>query len=310
MNVSEIVSFLNDWGYEYDTSGLSQIDNEHDLQFRSIRTANVAGIYYFKGDNVPEVPEGSVLIVDQLQANEENIAQILVGNPQLAHYKLSASEKPNIQASIHETAIIHADAIIGKDVTIGAYSIIGNSVLSDNVIIRNNCTIEDNVQIGQGTTIDSNSVIGAEGLAWIWDEDGTRINQPQTGGVTIGQDCYLGTDVTVVRGSLHENTQIGKETLIAHGTKIGHGSKIGDFVHMANNVSLAGSAVIQNRAFLGSGSVVSSHVEISIGTIVGAGAVVTKKFNESSLILAGVPAKVIGNKNFEKKPKGTPKPHK
>jgi acetyltransferase-like isoleucine patch superfamily enzyme len=81
-------------------------------------------------------------------------------------------------------------------------------------------------------------------------------------------------------------------------------------VHLANNVSLAGNAIIEERVFLGSASVVSPNVRVSKGNIIGAGAVVTKTFVQENVTLAGVPAKIIALNNFEKKPSGAPKPFK
>jgi len=170
--------------------------------------------------------------------------------------------------------------------------------------------IEDNVILKKNSFIDSNSVIGAAGLAWIWDSNGNRIIQPQLGGVIIGEDCILATDVTIVRGSLSENTNIGTGTVIAHGTKIGHGSIINDHVHIANNVSIAGNANVGERCFLGSACVISSNITIADNCIVGAGAVVAKNVTENYVTLAGVPAKIIKRSNYEDKPKGAPKPFK
>ncbi|HMT27869.1 MAG TPA: DapH/DapD/GlmU-related protein, partial [Bacteroidia bacterium] len=150
--------------------------------------------------------------------------------------------------------------------------------------------------------------IGARGMAWIWDEDGERVMQPQTGGVIIEEDCILGTGIAIVRGSLSENTIIGKGTVMAHGTKIGHGCVVGQHVHFANNVSLAGNAILGDRVFLGSGCVVSSNVKIGEGCIVGAGAVVHKSIEENYCTVAGVPATIIKRNNFESKPKGAPRP--
>jgi UDP-3-O-[3-hydroxymyristoyl] glucosamine N-acyltransferase len=130
------------------------------------------------------------------------------------------------------------------------------------------------------------------------------------GGVIIEEDCVLGSDISIVRGSLTENTVIGKGTVMAHGTKIGHGCKVGSYVHFANNVSLAGNCIISDRVFLGSACVVSSNVFLPTGCILGAGSVLNKSIEEEFVTLIGVPARVIKKNNFESKPNGAPKPFK
>ena len=156
------------------------------------------------------------------------------------------------------------------------------------------------------TEIEPNSYIGANGVAGMWDETGKRIGQPQFGGVIVEEDCFIGSDVSIVRGSVNEETLIKRGTLIAHGTKIGHGSEIGEECHLANNVSLAGNARIGSRSFLGSACVLSSHVSIANDCVIAAGAVVAKSFTDPFLVLAGVPAKIIDKVLDDKKFNGIP----
>ncbi|HNF72393.1 MAG TPA: DapH/DapD/GlmU-related protein, partial [Chitinophagaceae bacterium] len=202
------------------------------------------------------------------------------------------------------------DAEIHSSVSIGPYCVLGRCTLSEGVELKSHVVIEDRVHIGARTRIDAHSAIGVPGMAWIWSQEGERIMQPQLGGVVIEEDCLLASDISVVCGSLSENTRIGKGTVIAHGSKIGHGAQIEEYVHMANNVSLAGNAVIGHHSFLGSASVISSNITLPAHSIVGAGAVVNKNFTESYLTLAGVPAQIIRKNNYEEKPRGVPKPFK
>lgn len=279
-------------------------------QFASIKNVISDGIYFFENSaiatNFPIT--NSIIITSEVFETNNNL--IIVSNPQLVHYLINAAINTVKLVGISASSKIDADAKIGAGVYIGENCVIGKCVIEDNVVIKHNVVIEDNVTINKNTFIDSNSVIGAGGLAWIWDAAGNRIIQPQLGGVVIGEDCILATDVTIVRGSLSENTIIGKGTVIAHGTKIGHGVVVKDHVHMANNVSLAGNAVIGERCFLGSACVVSSNIKVADNCIVGAGAVVNKNVEEPFVTLAGVPAKIIKRANYEGKPNGAPKPFK
>lgn len=270
------------------------------------------GVYYLISDYKQEAEsiKNSVILVDYRPEQSDSNTYIKVMNPQLIHYKISATFEKKVVPGIHPTAIIHPKAQISKSAYIGPYCIIGDCIIGENVSLLGHITINDDVVIKQNTVIEANSLIGARGMAWIWDENGERIMQPQLGGVIIEEDCLLGSDISIVRGSLSENTTVGRGTVMAHGTKIGHGSQIGKHVHLANNVSLAGNAQIGDRVFLGSACVVSPNVFIAEGCIVGAGSVVNKSVHEKYATIVGVPGQVIKKDNFEYKPKGAPKPFK
>lgn len=254
--------------------------------------------------------ESSIVLSDiEVQLGDTNTV-ILVRDPQLIHYLLCQLYVEDKKAEIHPTVIINERAQIGNNVNIGAFSVIGECILEDNVWIESNVVIHDNAVIKHETFIDSHCSIGPAGIAWVWNEKGERVKQPQFGGVVIEENCHICTDVTIVRGSMSENTTIGRGTVIAHGSKIGHGSKVGRYVHMANNVSIAGNTTLGNRSFYGSGAIVPPNISIPDNCIVGAGAVVNKTFHGEYLTLVGVPAKVLRNNSHEVKAKGAPIPYK
>jgi UDP-3-O-[3-hydroxymyristoyl] glucosamine N-acyltransferase len=267
-------------------------------KFCSIKKIEEAGLYYLTANVVSKIAEikKSIIISNQIIPDLENCNSFLVlDEPQLAYYKLCRIFFRDSRAyDIHSTAIIHPEAVIDPDVYIGPFSIIGKCIINKGTKIHPHVVIYDHSILGQNVTVEAGSYIGATGVAWIWDKNGERIVQPQVGGVVIGDQCFIGTDVTIVRGSLNEFTQIGHHTLIAHGTKIAHGVDIGAYCHLANNVTIAGSAVIGDRCFLGAASVVSSNIRLSEKIIVGAGAVVVNHFDEGGVVIAGVPAKIKG----------------
>ncbi len=308
----KIISFLISNEIDFEELKASNIDLEGEFIVASLKNPIDRGLYYVD-NNYPSVDENIKHSIIFTNIDKNNIVDtqntyLFIDNPQLVHYKIAALFANQKKQGVHETAIISKKAIISPSAYIGPFCIIENCVIEENVQLISNVTVRNNVIIKKNTIIEGNSVIGARGMAWIWDTDGSRVIQPQNGGVIIGVNCIIGTDISIVRGSLSENTKIGDGVIIAHGTKIGHGSNIGNDVHIANNVSLAGNANIGDRAFLGSACVVSSNVKVAPNCIVGAGAVVSKSFNQEFLTLAGVPAKIIREKNYKDKPKGTPKP--
>ncbi|MDZ4758188.1 MAG: DapH/DapD/GlmU-related protein [Bacteroidota bacterium] len=309
---SQVVALLKEIDPLFVELDNSNIDNNIGFALSSSKNKIESGLYFLTNEYSSEADTiyNSLILVDYVPEKKDTNIYIKVKNPQLAHYKISASIEKKNAPGIHVTAIISPDAQIAASAYIGPFCIVGNCIIEDNVSLLGHITISDNVVIKQNTEIEANSLIGARGMAWIWDEDGTRVMQPQLGGVIIEEDCLLGSDISIVRGSLSENTIVGKGTVMAHGTKIGHGSVIGKYVHLANNVSLAGNAQIGDRVFLGSACVVSPNVFIAEGCIVGAGSVVNKSVHEPHSTIVGVPGKVINKDNFEYKPKGAPKPFK
>lgn len=269
--------------------------------------------FYFVVDGAPEIfdaIQNSVILTNREVDRVNGNVILVVQNPQLVHYKVTALLEQRPQPGIHPTAIISTKAQIHSTAYIGPYCCIDEAVISENVCLYEHVVIKDGVTIGRGTAIDSGTVVGTRGMAWIWDEDGSRVMQPQLGNVSIGADCIIGSNISIVRGSLTESTVIGDGTVIAHGSMIGHGAQIGKLVHFANNVSIAGNARLGDRVFLGSSCVISSNVTVEEGCIVGAGSVVTKSCMEKNVTIVGVPAQVVKRENYNSKPSGAPKPFK
>lgn len=305
IRLKQIIEFL-----DANALNFKLINGEENLEVSpaSLKHMIPNGMYYTVGDFTDDISaiKKSIIITDSIIDTENTL--IIVDNPQLVHYKICELFVEPVIPEIHETAIIHPEAIIGNSVSIGPYCVIEKCVIGDHVILKSHVVVKENSILEEHVFIDSHSCIGAPGLAWIWDENGERVRQPQLGGVIVEAYCHLATDITIVRGSLSENTTIGKSTVMAHGTKIGHGVIVGEHVHMANNVSLAGNAIIGDRSFLGSACIISSNITLPENTIVGAGAMVNKNFPDSFCTLAGIPAKIIKTENYKHKPKGAPKP--
>lgn len=294
---------------------IKQNSLSENYELASLKNIISSGLYYLEKefiDNQSRIKDSLIITnanKNQLSLIEGNVF-ILVKNPQVLFYKLCRLVMPEKRKGIHSTAIVDPKAKIGEGCYIGPYAVIGKTTIEENCQIDAHVIIGDNVVVEKNTTIEPNSYIGANGVAWIWGDDGKRVIQPQFGGVLIGENCFIGSDVSIVRGSVNENTSIGSGTLIAHGTKIGHGSQLAENCHLANNVSLAGNSKVGARTFLGAACVLSSHASVAEDSVVGAGAVVTKAFSEPWVLLAGVPAKIIKKIDSEQKYNGVPQQKK
>lgn len=268
------------------------------------------GLYYYTGDAPGPFDslEGSVVMCAPAVARATASCSALAveGDVQLAFYRVCALLFPRQEEpAVHATAIVHPDAVIGPGVHIGPYAVIGACTIGADTSVHAHVVVMDGSVIGERVVIEPNSCIGATGVAWVWAPDGTRVVLPQLGGVRIGDDVFIGTDVTVVRGMINELTTIGEGCMVAHGSKIGHSAVLGPHCHLANNISIAGSVRIGARSFLGAGCSVRPHTVLAEGTIVGVGAAVVSDSMEPGSILAGVPARRMPGKE---RPSGMPRP--
>lgn len=301
-STEDIKELLGELGIRFESNACER----EGLSFKTLRKIERNGIYYVEGAARSEIQDSLVLCTN-FHGFDQGNSLIEVAHPQLVFYKLmrhiySTSNSPG---EIHPTAIIDPAAVVSPQARIGPYCVIGKCEIASGVRLTSHVVVTDGCVIGENTVVESHSTIGASGVAWVWDaETNERVIQPQIGGVIVGADCFLGSDVSVVRGSVNENTTVGDGTVIAHGTKLGHGCVIGADNHFANNVSLAGNVTTGDRCFFGSASVVRPMITLSADTTVGAGAVVVANVDEPGLVLMGVPAK--GTKPEKKKLSGVP----
>lgn len=257
---------------------------------------------YYVGDD-PEKLNGikkSIIICKPgLEVSRDNANTIIfTKKPQLCFYYLSSLFGDQPISGVHVQSLVNKSARLGKNISIGPFCVIEECHIGDNVSIDSGVKIYKGTVIGNNVQIQSNSVIGATGVMWTWDQNKQKIKCMQTGNVIIEDDVFIGSNITIVKGSF-ENlpTIIGRGTMIAHGTMIGHGCVIGAYNHLANNVSLAGSVRSGNNCFFGSGATVRPHIYLPHETIIGAGAVVVKNFKEDNLILIGNPADKLDSRN-------------
>ncbi|MEO7839401.1 MAG: DapH/DapD/GlmU-related protein [Anaerolineales bacterium] len=242
----------------------------------------------------------------QIDQSRENTF-IYTEHPQLCFYHASSLFEEKPAAVIHSQAIINDRVKIGAGASIGPFCVIDECTMGENVTIDAGVKIYRGTVIGSNVQIQSNSVVGATGTMWAWDGKGNRVSCAQTGNVIIQDNVFIGSNITLVRGSFENKpTIIGRGTIMAHGTMIGHGTVIGERNHFANNVSIAGSVSTGENCFFGSGSIVRPGINIPNETIVGAGTVVVNDFLQEGLVLVGNPAREMKGK--KSKVSGVPAP--
>lgn len=296
MNItfSEIINFFNLKGVSYNLIGKPLSDYVIASLFFPIEK----GFYFIERDNnISNINNSLILLNTKSNLLDSNVYLQVKVSPQLLYYQiLDFYFKEKSTGEICDSVKIHKEAKIGKNVQIDSFAIINKCEIGDNSIIKSHCVINDNTIIKNDVIIEPHCTIGARGMAWVWDENGGRILQPQLGGVIISSNSLIGSNSAIVRGSLNENTTIGKNAIMAPGARIGHGSRIGEYVHFANNVVTGGNVIINDFCFIGSSVTIRPKVEIYPNTIIGAGALVIKNTTTGGLTLKGVPAKEFKSK--------------
>jgi acetyltransferase-like isoleucine patch superfamily enzyme len=109
-------------------------------------------------------------------------------------------------------------------------------------------------------------------------------------GVSIGIGANICSNVITPESYL---IKIGNNVTIAYDVHfITHDNSISKL--MPEMTDLFGEIVIGDNCFIGACSTIMYGVELKSNTIVAAGSVVTKSFNESNVIIGGNPAQIIG----------------
>lgn len=109
----------------------------------------------------------------------------------------------------------------------------------------------------------------------------------------INDHVEINKGTVIMAGAIINScTKIGKCCIVNTGSTIDHDNFIEDFVHISPGVHIAGTVEVSQGTWLGIGSVVSNNVKITSKCIIGAGAVVVKNISESGTYL-GVPARRV-----------------
>lgn len=263
-----------------------------------LKNAGVGSTTYYVGDNTKHIEHlrDCTLYCNELFDIDKSVTQVLTKDPQLEFYKLSHT--------IEDEYTFDGSGVCGKNCNIHHTAVIGTDVvIGDNVTIGPNTVIYSKTKIGNNVRIDSNCTIGTEGMMWVWNGD-VKVFLKQLGGVEIGDNCIIGSNSAIVRGSANELTILEDGVNIAPGCCIGHGTFIGTQTHLANNVSTGGSSYISEYCFIGSSAVVSPGVVIGSSDVtLGSGGVMAKSIEDSG-VYVGIPAKLL--KKTEGKLRGMP----
>lgn len=240
---------------------------------------------------------GAVIMSESMSSKYQG-NKLIAKDPYVAFAKVATLFQNNQQSlfGIHETSVIAETAIIEENVTIGPFSIIGeNSIvksgtviearatIGNNCIIGKDCTIKPNVviacdcKLGERVIVHPGAIIGADGFG-LAREDKGWIKVPQLGAVSIGNDCEIGANTTIDRGTM-EDTILEDDVRLDNQIQIAHNVIIGKHTVMAGCSAVAGSAKIGKNCLIGGGVGVLGHLEVCDGVTLQSMALVTKSIN-------------------------------
>mgnify|MGYP002509528445 CR=1 FL=1 len=195
-------------------------------------------------------------------------------------------------------SVIGSNVRIGENVKIGCNcSITGNVSIGSGTVIADNVVIRNRVKIGCNCTIQSLTVIGEDGYGYSENDDHMKTMIRHFGGVTIGDDVFIGSHTNIARGTI-DDTVIESGTKIAPSTHIGHNNYIGKNSSIVCS-KLFGSVVVGDNAYV-SASIVRNQAKIGKDSIIGMGSVVTTDVEENKVVV-GVPAKIIRENSGKEK---------
>jgi len=159
---------------------------------------------------------------------------------------------------IHPTAIIYQNVYIGENVYIGAYSVIGSPPEHPG-------------------------------------EVDPRDWKPQHNGapVVLSDNVTIREHVTINAGVLG-STEIHDRTYIMAHSHVGHDAYIGYDCVLHSACVIGGYSYVCSKSRIGLNATLHQHTYLAEGTMVGAQAFVKGKWHQPYRILAGVPAKDIG----------------
>lgn len=252
-----------------------------------IKKANPGELYDFS-----QIQTGIIVIDKEVNYIGEHVGLIITDSPKavffsiLNHFFDDGDEREKI--GIH--TVIGTSVSVGKNVIIGNNcSIVGDIVIGDHTRISDNVVIKNKVRVGNNCDIQALTVIGEDGFGYFENENDCKVMIRHHGGVSIGNDVFIGSHVNIARGTMGD-------TVIEDGVKIAPSTHIGHNDHIEKNAivicsQLYGSVHLGSNAYV-VGSIVKNQCSVGDNTMIGMGSVVTKDIGCGE-VAVGIPAKLL-----------------
>ena len=291
IKISDILAFLDESNIEFSFTG------EKDTVisgFSSLRKYKAGSFTWVKKqENIPDdMNLEDITLVITSYGIEGKFRNIIRTNDSkhaffstIEHFFDVKKEYP----PIGDYTYIGPNVKLGENVRIGHNCTLdGDIIIGNNTIIWNNVSIINRVVIGENTEIQSGAVIGHDGFGYTEDENHIKTMVKHYGGVVIGDDVLISSNVCVVRGTIDD-------TVIENGSKIDNLSHVAHNCYLGENSALAfpcflgGSSRIEKNGYI-AGAIIRNQCTVHENGFVGMGAVVTKDVPADTVVI-GNPAK-------------------
>ena len=209
---------------------------------------------------------------------------------------------------VHPSSYVSPEAKLGDGVEVGPFSIIHeNVIMGDRVKVGSNCELGISTQLGDGTPliIGDDSLVRSHSVFYESSSFGAGLTTGHH--VTVREKTIAGLGFQI--GTLSEiqgDCTIGDYVRFQSNVFVGKKTTIGNFIWIFPYVVLTNDptppshvligCTIEDYASVSAASVVLSGVRIGHHSLVAAQACVTKDV-PPNMIVAGIPAHVVGNTN-------------
>jgi len=181
-------------------------------------------------------------------------------------------------AEIGARSYIGALSVIGAQVKIGVDAWIGTHVSVSHALIGDRVTLHPGVRVGQ------------DGFGFAPDPAGF-IRVPQLGRVIIQDDCDIGANTTIDRGTTSD-TVIGEGAWIDNLVQIAHNVRIGRRCIIAAQTGISGSTELGDYVLIGGQGGITGHLKLGDGAQIAAQSGVMRDVEAGGKV-AGSPAMPI-----------------
>jgi UDP-3-O-[3-hydroxymyristoyl] glucosamine N-acyltransferase len=232
---------------------------------------------------------GACVVAEADAANAPpGLALLIAAQPYMAYAAIAhafyPAERP--AAGIHPRAVIDPTAKLGAEVAVAAGAVIeagveigagtaigANTTIGRNVRIGRECRIGalaslSHCEIGDSVTLHPGVRIGQDGFGFAPDPRG-HVKVPQLGRVLIGDNCDIGANTAIDRGS-GPDTVIGPGCWIDNLVQIGHNVTIGRGSIVVAQVGISGSTHVGDFVSLGGQAGLTGHLTIGAGARIAA----------------------------------------
>lgn len=279
-NIAKILGLALEGDPFREISGVADLENADPAQVAYVESAKHL-------DRAKATHAGCLIAPAELKLEE--MAVLRSSHPKYDFARLAKILCPERRppTGIHPTAIVHESVQLGPDVSVGPYCVLeqgtivgARTCLSATCYIAPDCRLGEDVtlaarvalygrvQLGSRVTVHSGAVIGADGFGYVLHQ-GKYTKFPQLGGVQIGDDVEIGSNVTIDRGALGF-TQIGSGTKIDNLVHVAHNVVIEEDCVIAAQTGISGSARIEHHAVIAGQVGIADHVRIEEHACIGA----------------------------------------